>query len=125
MVSRLANAMASCSLTESYPRTHLVLTQGHHGLLCYDASNRTHLQMDAFAVEPVDETAAGDAFVGYLMAGLVAGEGIAAALPRASAAGALAVTAEGAAPSVPSPAAVAALMAKQTLAPSVRQNVDP
>lgn len=120
-----STAAAYAALTETYPRTDLVLTQGHHGLLCYDASSQTHLQMNAFAVEPVDETAAGDAFVGYLMAGLVAGEGIADALPSASAAGALAVTAEGAAPSVPSQDAVKALLAAQTLTPSVRQNLNP
>ena len=49
----------------------------------------------------MDETAAGDAFVGYLMAGLLSGEGYAKALILGSAAGALAVTREGAASSIP------------------------
>ena len=76
--------------------------------------------MNAFAVEPVDETAAGDSFVGYLMASLVAGQTLAEALPRASAAGALAVTCEGAAPSIPMQKDVAALLASQAVTTTAR-----
>jgi ribokinase len=97
-------------LTARCPDTDIVLTRGRHGLLCRDAAQNRLLSMQAFTVDAVDETAAGDAFVGYLMAGLVAGLPIAATLARASAAGALAVTKEGAAPSVPAAEAVDALL---------------
>ena len=64
----------------------------------------------AYRVEAVDETAAGDAFVGYLMAGLLSGEEYAKALLLGSAAGALAVTQEGAASSIPEYADVLAML---------------
>lgn len=55
-----------------------------------------------FTVTPVDTTAAGDAFAGYLGAALAVGAGMPEAIRLASAAGALAVTARGASPSLPS-----------------------
>lgn len=108
------------ALVASFPRTHVVLTQGQHGLLCYDGERNEQWRLSAFAVEPVDETAAGDSFVGYLMASLVAGQTLAQALPRASAAGALAVTREGAAPSIPARDEVMALLAEQTVSTTAR-----
>ena len=103
-------------LVSDYPQTSVVLTKGKDGLLCCDANTGTVLRLGSFEVSAVDETAAGDAFVGYLMAGLVAGETLLDALPKASAAGALAVTCEGAAPSIPSSEAVEALLGRQSLA---------
>ena len=102
------------TLSKRYPNTHLVLTRGQDGLLVYDAEAKVHHQLTAFKVQPVDETAAGDAFVGYLMAGLVAGGQLHETLVRASGAGALAVTMQGAAPSIPSVEAVDSLLATQT-----------
>jgi ribokinase len=61
----------------------------------------------------VDETAAADAFVGYFLAQLVAGEALKIALEFASAAGALAVTREGAAPSIPDRSEVKILVREQ------------
>ncbi|MEJ1155985.1 ribokinase [Microbacterium marmarense] len=55
-----------------------------------------------FLVTPVDTTAAGDAFAGYLGAALAEGSSVSHAIQRASAAGALAVTVRGASPSLPS-----------------------
>ncbi len=104
------SAQAFDALVARYPGVSLVLTMGKDGLRFYDAETRQRHQMGAYTVQPVDETAAGDAFVGYLMAGLVGGASIAAALPRASAAGALAVTREGAAPSIPDAASVADML---------------
>ncbi len=66
-----------------------------------------------FAVTPVDTTAAGDAFAGYLGAALAEGAGLGEAIDRANAAGALAVTARGASPSLPSRAQVDALLAER------------
>ncbi|MFT4219671.1 MAG: ribokinase [Microbacterium sp.] len=54
-----------------------------------------------FPVDPVDTTAAGDAFAGYLGAALASGAELADAVVRANAAGALTVTARGASPSLP------------------------
>ena len=105
------------TLIQRFPHTHLVLTRGKEGLWVYDALTQSCMQMSAFKVQPVDETAAGDAFVGYLLAGLVAGKTLSDTLIRASAAGALAVTTQGAAPSIPSSSAVDTLLATQT-APS-------
>ena len=104
---------AFASLLARYPQTHVVLTRGKDGLMCYDADTRQQHEMGTFEVTPVDETAAGDAFVGYLLAALVDGKPLLDAMPMASAAGALAVTAAGAAPSIPSADAVAALLEAQ------------
>ena len=87
------------ALRGRYPDAEIVLTVGRDGLT-YDGPDGD-LEMPAYAVEAVDETAAGDAFIGYLMAGLIAGEPMATALRLGSAAGALAVTKAGAASSIP------------------------
>ncbi|GAA4528600.1 ribokinase [Brachybacterium paraconglomeratum] len=52
-------------------------------------------------VTVVDTTAAGDAFAGYLAAGLAGGQGLTDAIQQAGAAGAIAVTRRGASPSIP------------------------
>ncbi len=109
------SAQAFDALIDRYPDVSIVMTRGKDGLCFYDAASQTRQQMGAYSVQPVDETAAGDAFVGYLMAGLVSGASISDALPKASAAGALAVTREGAAPSIPNAAAVADMLARATL----------
>lgn len=61
-----------------------------------------------FQVTPVDTTAAGDAFAGYLGAALAEGQDLADAMVLANAAGALTVTVRGASPSLPRRAAVEA-----------------
>lgn len=96
------------SLRGRYPNMEVVLTLGRDGLLHAARSGTT--TMPAFAVQALDETAAGDAFIGYLMAALLAGDQIASALRRGSAAGALAVTKPGAASSIPTPQEVERLM---------------
>ena len=112
-------AAAFAALVQAYPQTSTVLTMGKDGLLCFDASQGSQTQWAAFNVAPVDETAAGDAFVGYLLAGLVSGQTLEQALPKASAAGALAVTREGAAPSIPMSTEVDELLRQQSLSPTV------
>ena len=87
----------------------VVITLGREGLR--HGRDDTRLRLDAFAADAVDETAAGDAFVGYLMAALLDGKAMREALVLGSAAGALAVTRAGAASSIPEREAVAALIA--------------
>jgi len=82
------------------PNGSVVLTLGNEGLW-YRLPGRPPERMAAFPVRTVDETAAGDAFTGYLLAGLLAGSSVEAALENGCAAGALAVTREGAASAIP------------------------
>ena len=86
-------------LNRQLPDTDIVLTLGEQGLLARGPSGACELP--AIQVSAVDETAAGDAFIGFLMAELIGGSVLTQALRVASAAGALAVTREGAAPSIP------------------------
>jgi ribokinase len=95
------------ALCERYATAHIVLTLGRGGLLHGVAGRRERLA--AYSVKAVDETAAGDAFVGYLMAGLLSGADYSTALQFGSAAGALAVTQKGAASSIPEYADVLAM----------------
>jgi ribokinase len=95
-------------LCRRYPTCQVVLTCGALGLRYGHADER--LELPAFPVDTVDETAAGDAFIGYLMHGWLTGHGTAEALAWASAAGALAVTVAGAATSIPTAAGVAAFL---------------
>ena len=90
---------AAHALRERYPQAELVLTLGAAGLIHMGPGGASTLP--AYAAQAVDETAAGDAFIGYLMAALLAGEGMAEALRLGSAAGALAVAKAGAAASIP------------------------
>ena len=87
------------TLRARYPACDVVVTLGRAGLR-YGRGGDS-LALGAFAVEAVDETGAGDAFVGYLMAGLLEGRSIRDALIAGSAAGALATTRAGAASSIP------------------------
>lgn len=82
-----------------YEQLRVVVTRGSRGLIYREGTQTGHLE--AQAVTTVDETAAGDAFVGYLMAALVTGRSFAMALLEGSAAGALATTKPGAAASIP------------------------
>lgn len=68
-------------------------------------------RMAAYPVTPIDTVAAGDAFCGVLAASLAAGLPWERSIARASAAGALATTIAGAAPSLPSASAIDSLVA--------------
>ena len=101
-------------LIRCYPQAMIVVTCGSKGLYYRANTAPGFTQMPAFtAPKVVDETAAGDAFIGYLMAELVAGQELAAALGPASAAGALAVTKAGAASALPQRAAVSQFLTQQ------------
>ncbi|MER7819583.1 ribokinase [Streptomyces sp. NPDC096153] len=81
----------------------VVCTLGARGACAArSGSGRTALHVPALPVVPVDTTAAGDTFTGYLAAALAEGvDDLAAALRRAAAAAALAVTRGGAMTSIP------------------------
>lgn len=89
----------------------VIVTEGADGVEVIAAESTNHV--DAFAVRPVDTTAAGDAFCGYLAAALAAGDELTAAVRRGAAAGALATTRAGAVPSIPDAAAVDRLISAQ------------
>lgn len=60
-----------------------------------------HIKQEIFPVKAVDTTAAGDTFTGYFIAARVGGKSVKEGLRRASIASALAVSREGAVPSIP------------------------
>ena len=101
---------AATILSERFPNATVVLTLGKDGLIHADANGQTTLA--AFPVTAIDETAAGDAFIGFMMASLLAGEDMASALRLGSAAGALATTKAGAASSLPTLAEARKLAAR-------------
>ena len=88
----------------------VILTLGERGalLLTPDLTQ----QVPAYSVEVVDTTAAGDAFCGALATALAREDNLVDAVAFANAAGALAVTVLGAAPSMPTAAQVNAFRGK-------------
>ncbi len=98
------------ALRERAPKADIVLTLGADGLVFTQGEELATLP--AHNVTAVDETAAGDAFIGFLMASLIRGEPLQRALRMGSAAGALAVTRAGAASSLPSLTDVESLVAR-------------
>lgn len=82
-----------------YPGAEVVLTLGSEGAV-YRHGQRVYRQ-DAFPVETVDTTGAGDTFTGYFLASLVEGQDVPLCLELAAKAAAIAVTRPGAAPSIP------------------------
>jgi ribokinase len=87
-----------------------LITLGREGALYCDASDALHCA--AVAVEPVDTTAAGDAYIGALAAALSEDRTVADSLGFAAAAAGLAVTRLGAQPSLGSRDEVAAFIAR-------------
>ena len=76
-----------------------MLTLGKDGAIYADSRQR-HFQ-PAFSVKAVDTTAAGDTFTGYFLAGLAEGMEIPEILKMSAKASAIAVSREGAVPSIP------------------------
>jgi ribokinase len=98
---------AAQALLERGPED-VILTLGARGALWV---NHQHTEIiPSYPVQQVDATAAGDAFCGALAAALARGLPMQTALRWASAAGALAVTKLGAAPSLPTRAEVEGLL---------------
>ena len=92
----------------------VILTLGERGALLL-TSDLTQ-QIPAYTVDVVDTTAAGDAFCGALATAVAQGENLVDAVAFANAAGALAVTVLGAAPSMPAAAQVKAFREKHNKA---------
>lgn len=86
-------------LRARYPGMGVVLTLGSAGCICVRGSERA--EHGIFRVPVVDTTGAGDTFTGYFIAALSDGAALSDAVELASAASALAVSARGAAPSIP------------------------
>ena len=87
------------ALQKKYPKAAIVMTLGKDGVLYgYKEEFYSH---PIFKVNAVDTTAAGDTFCGYFLAALCAGKSVEMGLREASAASAMAVSAKGAAPSIP------------------------
>ncbi|MGM8212293.1 ribokinase [Virgibacillus sp. W0430] len=89
---------------------HVIITLGEKGAAVVSASGVLHIP--GFPAQVVDTVAAGDTFNGALAVQLACGESIDASVKFANAAGALAVTKEGAIPSIPSLTDVHQLMKK-------------
>ena len=87
------------AILEKYPKSHIVLTLGKRGVLYKDANQSA--SHGIFDVPVVDTTAAGDTFTGYYIAGLLEGLPVEKTLRLASMASSIAVSREGAAPSIP------------------------
>jgi ribokinase len=94
---------------DDLPVPELLVTLGARGAR-YKAGG-TICQVEAFPVEPVDTTGAGDTFLGAFLAARDDGAEAEAALRRASAAAAIQVTRPGAADAIPSAAEVEAFLA--------------
>ncbi|MCY4130899.1 MAG: ribokinase [Gammaproteobacteria bacterium] len=88
-------------LTSRFPDMIVLLTLGKDGGI-YGGGIHPRVAYQAHTVDAVDETAAGDTFIGYFMAEWLRSQDLAKAVEDASAAGAIAVTKPGAASSIPS-----------------------
>lgn len=86
-------------LSKIYPNAKVVLTLGENGSV-YQYGGERYAQK-AYSVDAVDTTAAGDTFTGYFIAGMVEGKSPKECLDLAAKASSIAVTRQGAAPSIP------------------------
>jgi ribokinase len=84
--------------------TTVIVTLGGEGAVAFSSGEAW--SVGALPIEPVDTTAAGDAFVGAFAAAIDGGADLPAALHGASIAGGLACTVAGAQPSLPAKAAI-------------------
>lgn len=86
-------------IVEMYPDAKIVLTLGGDGAIYADKDVRFHQPI--FKVEAVDTTAAGDTFTGYFLTGIIEGMDIPDILKMSAKASSIAVTRQGAVPSIP------------------------
>ena len=87
------------ALSERFPKAEIVMTLGTCGVVC--AAEGETFRQDAFRVNAVDTTAAGDTFCGYFLACRCKGYDVNSSLLYATAASAVSVSRAGAAPSIP------------------------
>ena len=111
---QIGTALAK-SISAVLPETIVLLTEGKEGSVLIDPVKHLSTKTGSFEVDVVDETAAGDAFVGFFMAGLVENKDFTTSLIEASAAGALAVSFHGAATSIPDRSSVEELVLNQII----------
>ncbi len=111
-VRDMADAHRAAARLHELGTPEVVLKLGSRGALWSHGGGAKHFP--AFAVNPVDTTAAGDAFTGSLAVSLAAGVAMETALVRANAAGALACLKMGAQPSMPTAAEVDAFLASHS-----------
>jgi ribokinase len=109
-VDDLTGARAAAALLRKAGVGTVILTLGERGALL--AGERGEETFPAFDVEPVDTTAAGDAFVAGFAVALAEGNTLAEAVRWGNAAGALATTRLGAQPSLPTRRALEKLLAE-------------
>ena len=107
---------AASALLQRGSRT-VIITLGDAGVLVAEAGQPVR-RWPAFSVQPVDTTAAGDAFNGGLAAALARGTALSEAVRYAQAVAALSVTRLGAQPSLPYAMEVDAFLATQPSAPA-------
>lgn len=86
-------------LHQKYPSAAIVLTLGEHGSVFLRQGNC--IRQRKYDVQAVDTTAAGDTFTGYFLGTLFQGGSEQEAMDRAAKASAIAVTRNGASPSIP------------------------
>lgn len=86
-------------LYNKFPSATIILTLGSDGSICI--SENEYAQQPIYKVKAVDTTAAGDTYTGYFIAGILNGKTIKESMDMASKASAIAVTRQGAAPSIP------------------------
>lgn len=91
---------ALIALHEKFPDAAIVLTLGEKGSLYIDKDTDI-LAQPVFDVPVVDTVAAGDTFTGYFIASIANGKQVKEALIMATKASSIAVTIEGAEPSIP------------------------
>ena len=86
-------------LHERFKDATIVLTLGSEGSVCI--SDDEYVEQSIYKVKAIDTTAAGDTYTGYFIAGILNGKTIKESMDIASKASAIAVTRQGAAPSIP------------------------
>ena len=87
------------ALKDKYPDKMIVMTVGEKGSYCIKDNNLIY--QEAYRVEAVDTTAAGDTFTGFFLASYLKDEDIKKALDLASKASSITVKSKGAAQSIP------------------------
>jgi ribokinase len=112
-VNSLDSALDACRALRDLGAGSAIVTLGAEGAVWSTPEGDGHTP--AYPVTPIDTVAAGDAFCGVLAASLADDLPWEVALRRASAAGALATTVAGAAPSLPSADAIRRLVSVETL----------
>ena len=110
-VNDIHSAYAAARALRDLGAGSAIVTLGAQGAVWSTPEGEGHTP--AFPVTAIDTVAAGDAFCGVLAASLATGLAWERALLRASAAGALATTVGGAAPSLPSAHAIDSLVSSR------------